>query len=248
MGKHYRNPPLIEALCEIHFEQTSPWDFAIPGMVYDKVRGTFPNRNQAIQITLGISASPEITGHQLGAMPLTQFLSEDGKSLVQVGPHLLAVNHLKPYTSWLQFLPLIELAYNAYRDVASPQGIHRIGLRYINRIEIESQSMNLGDYFEFRPFVGPKIPQTHGAFIVGIQIPYENTRDILNLQLSSLTGVSPVHTLTIMLDLNYSLVQPGAVALDDVSTWVEIAHSHIEEIFEACITDKLRQHFEEVIE
>ena len=49
-----------------------------------------------------------------------------------------------------------------------------------------------------------------------------------------------------ILDLDYFLAQPEQVSLDDVFQWIEVAHGHIEEVFEACITDWLRETFEEV--
>jgi uncharacterized protein (TIGR04255 family) len=214
--------------------------------IYEKIRTQFPIRHQATQITLGISADPETIRQQFGTAPLRQFWSEDERSLVQVGAHLLAVNHLKPYPSWSKFLPLIKEEFRAYRDAASPRLLHRVGLQYINRIEIVGQHINLEDYFEVRPFVGQDFPQAMSAFTVGIQVPFEGFRDILNVQLTSLTGLALSDMAVFILDLNYSLAKPGEVHLDDVFEWVEGAHTHIEKIFEACITARLRELFEEV--
>jgi uncharacterized protein (TIGR04255 family) len=140
---------------------------------------------------------------------------------------------------------LIQQGVSAYCEVASPKGVQRIGLRYINRIEILGQRIELEDYLEFRPFVGPNLPQDLGPFIVGIQVPYEDSRDILRLQLAN-TDVQTPNIIAVMLDLNYFLAQPGQAPLDNVFEWVEVAHGHVEEAFEACITDRLRAMFEEV--
>jgi len=55
-------------------------------------------------------------------------------------------------------------------------------------------------------------------------------------------------TIAVILDLDYFLVKPGEVALDNVFEWVDVAHDRVEKAFEACITDQLRQRFEEVTE
>lgn len=94
--RRYANSPIIEALCEFQFAPDSPWDLATPGLVYGKVQDTFPKRRQATRVTVAISASPGVTGQQLETVALMQFLHEDEKALIQVGPNLLAVNHLKP--------------------------------------------------------------------------------------------------------------------------------------------------------
>ena len=78
-------------------------------------------------------------------------------------------------------------------------------------------------------------------------MPYEETRDILNLQLVSLPRPNiSTDNAAMILSLDYVLLKPGEVALDEAFKWVEIAHSHIEDVFEACITQKLRDLFKEV--
>lgn len=245
MGRRYRNPPIIEALCEFRFEPSASWDLTIPGLIYEKTREGFPRRHQAKAFEVSVAASPGGVEQQVLTTDRVQFLREDEKALIQVGPNLLAVNHLKPYPTWQDFLPLIRQGFDAYLEVASPKGIQRVGLRYINRIEIPGQRIELEDYFEFRPFVGPKLPQDFGSFIVGIQVPYENSRDSLRLLANA--AVETPNIFAVMLDLDYFLAQPGQVHLGNVFEWVEVAHSRVEEVFEACITDRLRETFEEVI-
>lgn len=247
MGRRYRNPPIVEALCEFRFDPGSPWDLAIPGLVYEKVRKSFGKRRLVKALEASISGGPEGIEQQVRTTDRMQFLRDDEKALIQVGPHLLAVNHLKPYPTWQEFLPLIRQGFDAYLEVANPKGIERIGVRYINRIEFPSERIELEEYFEFRPFVGPNLPQDFGSFIVGIQVPYENSRDSLRLQIAS-AAVKIPDTVAVMLDLDYFLAQPGQVRSDNVFEWVEVAHSRVEEAFEACITDRLRQMFEEVME
>lgn len=247
MGRRYNNPPIIEALCELRFEPSLPWDLAIPGLVYERVRDDFRKRRQVRAFETSVSASPEGLEQQVRTTDRIQFLREDERALIQVGPDLLAVNHLKPYPTWQEFLPLIQTSFSAYCEAANPKGIRRIGLRYINRIEVPGPSIEMEDHFLFYPFVGPNLPQEHGPFIVGIQIPYEGTRDVLRLQLTNATTETP-DIVPVMLDLDYFLTKPGEVSLAAISEWLEIAHGHVEEVFEACITDRLRQMFEEVKE
>jgi len=247
MGKRYRNPPVIEALCEFRFKPGQPWDLAIPGLVYEKIQDRFPKRRLAKIFELSVTATPGGVGQQVLTTDRMQFLREDERALVQVDRDLLAVNHLKPYPTWQEFLPLIEHGFSAYRDVAQPKGFERIGLRYINRIEIPGQPVDLAHYLEFRPFVGPSLPQDYGPFMVGIEAPYQNGRDRLRLQLATAAITKP-DALAVMLDLDYFLAEPGAVQLDNVLAWIDAAHGRVEEAFEACITDRLRHIFEEMTE
>jgi uncharacterized protein (TIGR04255 family) len=249
MSKKYKDPPLIEALCEFYFAPETSQDFeSIIDLLYEKIHTGFPKRDrlqlQASQITLDTAGIPEITQQLL---PLERFQSNSDRVLIQVGQNLLTVNHLKPYTSWEAFLPSVEMGFHAYREVVQPTTIHRVALRYINRIEIMSDRIHLEDYFEFRPFIGQKILQDLAAFTLGIQIPHEEARDMLHIQLASVDSGTP-NTIAMILDLTYSLVKQGAITLDDISEWLINAHTHIEDAFEACITDQLRNLFEEVKE
>ncbi len=245
MGRKYNNSPIIEALSEFRFEPGDPWDLTIPGLLYDKIKEALPQRRQAKQFQFSLAPGPEVAEGQLQATGRMQFFREDEKALVQVDRDLLVVNHLKPYPTWREFLPLIHQAFDAYREVAAPSGLRRIGLRYINRIEIPGPRARLEDYFHFRPFVGHDLPQDFASFIVGIEVPYDSSRDRLRLQATT-AGAQAPDTATIMLDLDYFLAQPGQVALEGVTQWLEVAHSRLEDVFEACITDPLREMFQEV--
>lgn len=246
MGKKYKNPPIVEALCEFRFDAGTPWDLTIPGLVYERLRHEFSKRRRVTTFEESISSGPGGIEREIRAIDRMQFLRDDEKALIQVGQNLLAVNHLKPYPTWREFLPLIRKGFNAYLEVANPKNIQRIGLRYINRIEIPGQRINLEDYFEFRPFVGSKLPQDFGSFILGIVVPYENLRDNLILKMEKL-AIETSERIVIMLDLDYFLARSGQVLPDMVFEWVEVAHNHVEEAFEASITDRLRQMFEEAM-
>jgi uncharacterized protein (TIGR04255 family) len=249
MRRKYKKPPLIETLCEFYFAPETSQDFdSIINLLNEKIQTRFPKKYrlhlQASQINIDNSGTPEITEQLL---PLVRFQSSNEQVLIQVSQNLLTVNHLKPYTSWEEFLPSVEMGFNAYQEVVKPKTIHRVALRYINRIEITGNRIGLEDYFEFRPFIGQKLLQDISAFTLGIQIPHEETRDILNIQLASIDSESP-NTVAIVLDLTYSLVRLEDISLDNITGWLSVAHNHIEDAFEACITDQLRNLFEEVKE
>ncbi len=249
MERKYRQAPIIEALCEFQFDPTSPWDLTIPGLVYESVRDEFPQRRQTSVLSVGVAQVAENRPPQAQflAADRMQFLREDSTALVQVGPHYLSVNHFKPYSSWDRLLPMILKAFGAYRQEAEPRGIQRIGVRYINRIEIAGSKIDIEDYLSFYPFVGPNLPQNYSGFTVAMQVPQEELRDSMNVQAASVpSGV--VDRLALILDIDYFLVQPGAVSLDTVSGWLAEAHQRVIGTFEAVITDRLRATFGEVRE
>jgi uncharacterized protein (TIGR04255 family) len=52
-------------------------------------------------------------------------------------------------------------------------------------------------------------------------------------------------TTSILLDLDYFLAQPE-FDLKEGMAWIPVAHQNLEGMFEACITDKTREMFEEI--
>ncbi|MGH8060005.1 MAG: TIGR04255 family protein [Candidatus Entotheonellia bacterium] len=245
MGRQYNKPPLIEAVCEFRFEPGEPWDLAIPGLLYERLRETFPKRRQARALETTMLAGPDAIQQQMTQVDRLQMLREDETALVQVSPHLLSVNHLKPYPSWAGFISLIREALEVYRTTAKPKGLQRIGLRYINRIEMPGKRLDLEYYFDFYPFVGTRLPEDFGNFLVAIHLLFQERRDILRLQLSDTPADQPdVSAFT--LDLDYFLAQTDKVNFESVLGWLEEAHDTVEETFEGCIKDTLRERFEEV--
>jgi uncharacterized protein (TIGR04255 family) len=245
ISRKYRKPPVSEAVCEFRFEPSSTWDLTIPGLIYDRIKQDFPKRKLAKAVEFSVVAGPEGIAQQSMTTDRMQFLREDEKALIQVDRDLLAINHLKPYPTWETFLPLIRQGFEAYIQVTNPRAIHRIGLRYINRIEIPGKRAELQDYLELRPSIGPDLPQDFGPFLVKVGIPYSEGQDILSLQSASAIP-HVLETIPVVLDLDYYLAVPGRVPLEDAFSWIETAHTRVEEAFEACITDRLRVMFEEV--
>lgn len=244
MGRRYEEPPVIEAICEFHFEPDPDWDLTIPGLVYEELEDEFPERRRAKQLGIGFSTEAEKITQQVRTVERTQFVREDESALVQIGPNLLAVSHLEPYPTWQEYRPLIRTALDAYLEEANHEGLEKVALRYINEVEIGGEEIELEDYFQFYPYVGPGLPQTHGSFIVGVEVPYHSGRDLLRLQLTPTPSDDDGES-AFRLDLSYDLVDAEEISLDSVLTWIDQAHDEIEEAFEASITDTLRDLFGE---
>ena len=245
MGRKYENPPFVEAVCEFRLTRDTSWDLAIPGLFYEKVKDVFPRREQRVVQEIELTQGPQGLQQQIRTAERVVLLTEDRKMLIQLGPRLLAVNALKPYPTWQGFKPIIEKAWKTLENLLEVRGLQRIGLRYINRIEIPASEIELKEYFEFFPFVGQRLPQRMASFIAGSEFPYEGERDRCRVQLTP-APVSSGERSAFMLDIDYYLAQPRAVEASSVLDWVETAHNRVEEVFEGCITDRLRELFREV--
>jgi uncharacterized protein (TIGR04255 family) len=171
------------------------------------------------------------------------FVNKVASMMVAIGPDLLAVNILKDYPGWETYSAVIKKQFDTYVTTAKPTGFKRIGLRFINTIGFASPRVETTEYFNYYPHLPETIDQDHGPFSMQVTHPYAEQREGLMVRI----GNPPVMTenVSIILDLDYFLVKSDKVELKDGLSWVERAHEKIEEMFEACITDKARAMFEE---
>jgi uncharacterized protein (TIGR04255 family) len=125
--------------------------------------------------------------------------------------------------------------------------VNRLGLRYINRIEIpneaEKNHVQLDTYFDFRPELGKHLPQDMVSFMLGATLPFEN--DICRVVLTGTLAEQPDHQ-AFSLDLDYSTANEPNVPPAKIDEWIDAAHHNLETVFEGCIKDSLRILFEEV--
>jgi len=246
MSKVYTNPPLIEALCEFYFEPSQPWDLTIPGLFYREVRSEFPKRHQfsPFQVDFEVEGQGQVIQNIGGSADRMQFMREDERALIQIGPNLLVVNHLKPYSDWETFEGMIARALKVYRQVADPQAINRVGLRYINRLDIPEPQVEIEDYLLAVPTVPSAVPQIFGNWSQRVEIPFVEDNGLLVIQSSSVNQEGQMHV-AFLLDLDFITIQARLVQLDSALEWVERAHDEIEKAFEACVTPKAKRLFGE---
>ncbi|MBM4429230.1 MAG: TIGR04255 family protein [Chloroflexi bacterium] len=243
MGRIYRNAPIIEAFVEFQFV-SEQWDWTVPGLMYEKLQKSFPKKRQQNVLEVAMQAqAAQIAQRVTGGIARMQFVRDDDKALIQVGPDLLAVNYLRPYPDWPTFRGQILEALSMYREIAAPTGLKRMGLRYINRVEIPEPRVELEQYFR----IFPTIPMTEdmSAFLMRVEVRFEAVNGLLVMTMGSTPSGHPERTLFI-LDLDFFTVHADRLALESASDWIEAAHTQIEHAFESCITDKARALFQEV--
>jgi len=228
---HYKNPPLVEAICAFQFVPGSVWDATVLGLVYDRIKEEFPEKRQ-----------------DAGAERM-QFRRSDNRALVQVGQNALTVNHLTPYCGWPEFRAMIERVLAAYREVAAPQGLEAISLRYVNRLSAPAQfaendvsSVEIPEYLRAFPSVPESVPQTYLEWAQRVVIPFEFERLLLTVQ-SGTVAPSEVDRFVFLLDLEAEPFVGEVVGLEEAVVWQEKAHTTVEAVFESCLGSQARSLF-----
>jgi len=242
MPNRYAKPPIIEAVCDIRFDVNSNWDLAMPGLFFERFKTSYPKRRQAQAVDLAVSPAKNQLEHILSRQDRLQLFDQDEKEVLQIGPHFLAVNRLTPYDSWQEFEPKIMAAFEAYLDIAKPKALARTDLRAVNRIEIPKQLIRMEDYFDFYPYLGENLPQAINPYFVGVEFAFEKGRDRLRLEIQS-TLSEKEGTTTTLLTLDYYCQELGKIDFGGVRDWLRLAHRALDDVFEGCLKDPLRELF-----
>ena len=250
--RRYKNPPIEEALCELRFKPGRAWDLTIPGRLQAELGGEYmgkPQEQRVVQVGLQVQGDKP-SNLQLGeGLAKVQLVTGDGKRMVGVGPDVLSIHMLRPYqdprelerSGWEEFLPRIEAALGAYWRVAEPEGVLRVGVRYVNKIVIPHKTIEMEEYFTcgFPEVSG--LPDLVTNFVSRVEYSYE---DAVRLVLSqgSIDG-SPDH-LSFLLDLDVVWEDLVAVGRDRALEIANDLRDRERAAFEAVITDKARELFD----
>jgi uncharacterized protein (TIGR04255 family) len=229
----YRNPPLVEAICEFQFKADS-WDWTVPGLLYQELSADYPNKRENLSVQLVQSAENEIKPTPTRRL---HFVRADEGAFVEVGENIVAIHHLAPYAGWEQFKPMIASAFEKYAAIAAPVGLTRIGLRYVNHLKFPGDVVDLTERMNFGPRIPTGLPRQMKALFVRVELIYPEDKGLLLLS----TGSPPNGG--VVLDLDFVTLEPESLVLGECLDWVEVAHTRIEEAFEASVRDSARETF-----
>jgi len=243
--RQYKHDPIQEALCEVRFAAGQEWNLTMPGHLHEALKHEYSGRPRqqnilAANVIVPPGSAPGVAvAHGLGRV---QFPNPDGTRLVATGPDVLSVHVLKPYPGWDDFRTRITEAVAAYRTVVLPSGALRVGLRYVNHVELQEDTPNLGDYFNcgLTSFKDPNIGAT--AFMHRTEYVYKD--DIrLVLTFASVEPSTGASAFLLDLDLIWEAGETAA-PIEKVDQVIDDLRARERDAFERLVTDKLRDLFD----
>lgn len=237
MTKTYSRPPLKEAILDFRFLPGDPWDLTVPGLVYERISQVFPKKQMRtgfqIQVRPGSTIEPILPHSET-----MQFRTADDSAMLQVGRHQLSYHALAPYPGWEAFLARCLSQLAIYRAVAAPSGFARIGMRYVNLIQVDSPTIALNDYFHFFPSV-PEIAEPAPLANIDMKVLTSFSDPGMVMRASLVSSASDREQgAAFVFDLD-AFTPPGAVPdFEDLNAWLATAHRRIEAFFEASFTER----------
>ena len=242
--KKYKDSPLVEAICEFHFiPQEGVANFDYVDKYYESINEEFPTKNIREKIGIqfggedGNLAIPSISK----GIEVFQFKSHDNSTIIQLGENLIAVNHLKVYTTWEIFKPIIKKNVEKFLELRDIQVFNSANIRYINKIDLErTERFTLSDYFNFDLKIPQALSQEISSLNLRTDLWYENSSDLCTIVLRS-APQSVAEEYSFYFDITYAAHMQIAKA--DITSWLERAHKNLNAVFENCLTDFCKEKF-----
>ncbi|MGH6857011.1 MAG: TIGR04255 family protein [Methylocella sp.] len=244
-AKQYKNPPIEEAVCEFTFASASAdqqFDFTLPGrlkMHHLMAEYSGQPRTQNVRT---IAANDPSTVAVQTVLLRVQLPTPDGRHLISIGRNTLAITVLRPYEGWTNFKPRIEQALNAFLEIVSSSSVVRIGVKYVNRIEVPRADANATEVLTGAP-AQDKISQTRlGNFTQFAEFVRRDGIKVLVTQ-ATLQPSAP-NTTEYLLDIDTIWDHKALGDRTEIVATAERLHDIEGAAFESLITEQARRLFD----
>ncbi|MGH7772344.1 MAG: TIGR04255 family protein, partial [Candidatus Binatia bacterium] len=204
----------------------------------------YPARRERFAWQSGIQFKP---GEAPAVLPPTGrpdgylFTSSDGRQIVQVRLDGFTFNRLRPYDKWETFRDEARKHWERYRDIAIPEMISRVALRYINRIRIPLPIKDFREYILTTPEIAPKVPQGLAGFFMRLVIPDERSKSVAIVTQT----MEDLQEQVLPLIFDIDVFREGVFDVRGPDTWevLEQLRGYKNEIFFNSITERARELF-----
>jgi uncharacterized protein (TIGR04255 family) len=238
--RFYPRAPIIEAILELSFaDQPIPAeglrDFAA------EVATLYPTCEDVAGIEAEIQLGPQ--GVQtVRQRPESGFQLKDADShrLVRLLPARLSFHEKQWYQGWETFVESVKPVMNAYLARFPRQAAARLGLRYINRLDIPSDETtgDLRTWVRSAPDIPEGLPQFVSTYSVQMAMPQPDLPGVIAVMRQAMLQQTQPESFPIILDIDVFRDQP--TALTHLWSVIEALHERENLIFERTITDRVR--------
>ena len=241
----YQNPPLVEAVFELYFK-TEKWNGIVPGKFYEFIKDEFPIISQSPS---GFGISFDANGFRIGNdnVELIQFKNNSSNTIIQLTNRFISVNKLPNYDGWENYLKVILYAFDNIKKVLDDIRIERIGLKTINKIDIQDHSVEkLKEFFNVYPqlpvFNDDGCSDVFSSFNINLETPISSNDEVFSLTIAS---IKPDENLKAPVFFQLYVTRLKNVS-NDVKEWVEYAHLKLKKVFESALTTTCKNRFNNV--
>src|SRR5438105_10501945 len=158
--KRYLRAPILEAVLDIRVALQDDVSLETLARVGAEVGNSYPTRKDRLQFESELTMSAEVASastrrSQSGYI----FFSIDERQSFQARKDGFTFSRLAPYTGWEAFSSEARKLWEHYRLLVPVNTITRLGVRYINRLDLPLPLGDFKEYLRTVPEVSPDLPQ-----------------------------------------------------------------------------------------
>ncbi len=241
---NYPRPPIIEAVVGITFSH--PIKDSVLATVDRRFAKYYPahleNEHTSLLVNriIGADARP-VSSVQEQSIWGHRRMSSAMDEIAVLMPDSLTVSQLAPYSGWEAFLARLQRDLALYKRPGIAREISRIGVRYINRVDIAAS----GNVVEHERYLNlyPRVPPELGH-IVGYNM--QTTFNLANIGCEATLNTAPVPSPTLghaSFILDIDVYKTAHLPMNDVGILSLLGQMRVEKnrIFEVCITQQARE-------
>jgi uncharacterized protein (TIGR04255 family) len=238
----YKRPPITEAIIELRFKR--PFDHSTVEKAVRRVREEYVFEDPENGVNFTVDTGAMTTSFET-AWTGAKLSTLDRADILILRTNAFVCSRLAPYGGWETFRPRAAHAWDVWKRAAGPTELARIGVRYINRIDVPMAGADLIDVDDYLR-LSPRSPEALGEPMTAytMQIVRPLGIDECHLILTSGSVPSPlVGYASFALDLDIFRETKLPMRDDELWTLIDKIREHKNRVFESCITDRARTLF-----
>ncbi len=240
-GSHYPNAPIREAIIDIRVRLPEEATIADLARFNEPYRDIYPERFDTGVSELRFEAGGRPDGLVRDRTTGSAFASRDGRQVVQARLDGFAFSRLWPYERWEPFRDEARRLWRDYRDRFRPRSVTRLGVRYINRLDLPLPA-DLKRYLRVYPEAPSDLSPSLSGLLMQLTIPQPDLPGFLILTEALIEPASPEHV-SVLLDFDIYRDQDVPEADEDLWQVFETLRMRKNDAFKACVTDLAKELF-----
>ncbi len=237
----YPNPTITEAVCDIHFRlpQEKEWKLSLPGELFKHIQNEYPEMEPVLEMGLQFEFGPLGTGTKFAPQrQKVRFKHGTRPLILQLAEDSLSISTLPPYQGWEVMRRDVLAAWQRVEEVLQPEAINRIGLRYINRIEKETEQDRLDTWLVANDYIPVGILRSESGFLLREEI-HLNTENILIITLGDLKSDGDAGYGAIIFDIDRIVEREILTGQDALDQEMNRLHADVWAVFSSAKGEKL---------
>jgi uncharacterized protein (TIGR04255 family) len=242
----YKAAPITEAIVEIQF--TPALDDAERKRISDALDSMYPLVTDQITFDVGVvmKAVASVTKVDVQKLRSKSFrrTNLDQDELCIVGPKSIIVSQLAPYPGGDRFFDRVRKTFDLAASEMAFRQRTRLGVRYINRLDLPSNTNPIRYEDYFKVFVeAPEEMGPNAGYAGRIQFPLSRIDGLMIIQTASTASPLPGHA-AFMLDIDIGITKNIPNKGDELATFLAAIRDEKNRAFELSITQKARERFQ----